>query len=177
MVDIFSHSYDPTEWDLVSTHSYGEYLSVTDTSDSEYNFDSPPNVNTLEITSDSDSTTSDVDFLSLPDIKMFTISHYSPTEIQSQISTLQLHLSSLTPGYFRLTRNFCSDISSLQQLSYITQPNMVNLEEYYPSDKYFNPKPPSSQDCYFLEHSPKFKSSKKVCSQRTKFPTPTKILC
>jgi hypothetical protein len=34
-MDIFTHAYDPTEWDLVDTRSNGEYLSITESSDYE----------------------------------------------------------------------------------------------------------------------------------------------
>jgi hypothetical protein len=72
MMDIFTHSYDPAEWDPVSSRSEAEYFSITESSDSDIDNSIVNNVNKLAISnSGSDlSSTDEIDFLSIPDIKM-----------------------------------------------------------------------------------------------------------
>jgi len=62
----------------------------------------------------------------------------SPVEIQAQIYSLQTHLSSLTHGHFRLASKLKFNIFSLQQhLTVLMQPTVVNIVDYYRTDKYF----------------------------------------
>lgn len=114
--------------------SDNEYLSVIDSFDSDASIILAVHKPKLSDHSESSTSKEDIDFLSIYDIKMFSIDP-STSQIQEQISSLKTCFSNLTPDDFRLSRLPRSQLSQLQyQYLSITQPIMVNLKHYHPSN-------------------------------------------
>jgi hypothetical protein len=133
-MDLFSTGYDPAEWDLVSHRSDGEYLSLSEDSDSS---DSPlPNEPDHSFDSAPESLT-DYEELNFLDIKMMS-SFVDLNSLISQRSTLQNKKSALTPGQFHLSDRYTSQIEQLTaQIEAIQQPSVVNIHHYTPPDAAF----------------------------------------
>jgi len=133
-MDLFQSGYDPSEWELVDNRSDGEYLSLTEDSDSfskdnHYNQDS-----------DAESELSQIDeTLHFLDIKMMS-PYIDLPALLKQRSDLQAKLSVLTPGQFHLSRRYAYQISQLStQIDKIQQPSVVNIHNYTPTDADFIP--------------------------------------
>jgi hypothetical protein len=93
-MDLFQSSYDPSEWELVDSRSYGEYLSLTEDSDSS------PEDNLYNQDSDVESELSQIDeTLHFLDIKMMS-PYIDLPALLKQRSDLQAKLFVLTPGQF-----------------------------------------------------------------------------
>jgi hypothetical protein len=131
-MDLFTTTYDPTEWDLVSHRSDGEYLSVTDNSDSDNDshhscFDS-----------DSSLPLEELNFL---DIKMMS-SFVDLNSLLVQKSSVESKLSALTPYQFHLYDHYSSQLECLnEQIQALQQPIMVTIQHYTPTDAEFVPTP------------------------------------
>jgi hypothetical protein len=124
-MDIFQTRYDPSKWDLVSNRSDGEYLSLTEDSDSSLD---PPQSTSV---SDSDSDTSQVEeALNFLDIKMMN-PYIDLNSLLRQRSVLEAKMSSLTLGQFHLSDRYASQIARLtDQINAIQQPSVVNIHHY-----------------------------------------------
>jgi len=130
-MDLFITSYDPTEWDLVSHRSEGEYFSVTDDSDSDN--DSHPS-------SDSDSSLP-LEELNFLDIKMMS-SFVDLNSLLVQRSSIESKLSALTAGQFQLYDHYSSQLERLnEQIQALQQPSVVTIQHYTPTDAEFVPTP------------------------------------
>jgi hypothetical protein len=128
-MDIFQSGYDPSEWELVDSHSYGEYLSLTEDSDTLSDTNLPDKDSHID--SDSLQIVETMNFL---DIKM--MSPYSDlSSLLKQRSDLQEKLFVLTTGQFHLSRRYASQISQLSaQIDQLQQPSVVNIHHYTPKD-------------------------------------------
>jgi hypothetical protein len=131
-MDPFQTGYDPSEWDLVSNRSDGEYLSLTEDSDSSLD---PPQSTPV---SDSDSDTSQVEeALNFLDIKMMT-PYIDLNSLLHQRYVLEAKMSSLSPEQFQLFDLYASQIAHLtDQINAIQQPSVVNIHHYTPTDAEF----------------------------------------
>jgi hypothetical protein len=140
IMDLFTTGYDPAEWDLVSHHSDGEYLSITEESDFESSSDHSSNHS-----SNYDSfLPEDLNFL---EIKMIS-SFIDVNSLISQCTALQQKLSALILGQFQLYDRYASYIEQLTlQIESLQQPSVVTIHHYTPTDAEFvqpKPKAPSS---------------------------------
>ena len=106
-MDLFQYGYDPAEWELVEHRLDGEYLSLTEDSDSSS--DDNPDTQLYNPDSDSSQINEALNFL---DIKMMTPFIDLPALLK-QRSTLQEKMSTLTPGQFHLFDRYASQIERL----------------------------------------------------------------
>jgi hypothetical protein len=135
IMDLFQSGYDPSEWDLVESRSDGEYLSLTEDSESYLPEDNPTDQDS-DYDSDSSQIVETMNFL---DIKMMSPYTDLPSLLK-QRSVLQEKLSTLTPGQFQLSRRYASQLSQLSaQIEKIQQPSVVNIHNYTPTDVDFMP--------------------------------------
>ena len=107
-MDLFQSGYDPSEWDLVEIRSDGEYLSLTEDSESFLPEDNPTDQDS-DYDSDSSQIVETMNFL---DIKMMSPYTDLPSLLK-QRSVLQEKLTTLTPGQFQLSRHYASQLSQL----------------------------------------------------------------
>jgi len=146
IMDLFLTGYDPAEWDLVSNRSDGEYLSLTEDTDSSLDIDPTPlDHHSSANNSDSDFSTLE-ESLNFLDIKMMS-SFVDLQSLLSQRSTLEQKISALSPGQFHLSDKYASQLGSVTaQIDALQQPSVVNIHHYTPPDAEFvRPKPiPSS---------------------------------
>jgi len=142
-MDLFLNEYNPAEWDLVSHHSDGDYLSISDTSEDDLILDQDLYNLTphLALPSQSDASVYSSEFeseeVNFLEIKMIS-SFVDINNLLTQRSHLQQKLLTLTLGQFHLYDCYVSQIEHLtQKIDTIQQPSVVNIHHYTPTDAEF----------------------------------------